>query len=269
MAVVRWIGRFLLFSILVAQAAIFSHYASFYLKNDNLYALVLLILPVIGIYIFLMAENTKQLNWQWLIWLVYVIFVLVPMVILLFRIDFTKKLDKNDFFGPNFLKITICGAPAIAVFLLTTAKDSQKYEGAVAQLCGSIALDSFDELELLEMLLHQEIASHFTSGIEVSIIFFVCISFFLTAYEMAENKFIVDDVDDADEHGKVELRGQSVYILRLIFQMMFVNIPLLTIRLYVWRKYGHDASIFIAKNAIIIVTSSMEVIRVIIENICK
>ncbi|XP_020907774.1 uncharacterized protein LOC110245819 [Exaiptasia diaphana] len=255
----RNFGRFLLLGILVAQAALFSHYASFYLKNNNLYALVLLVIPTICMYAYVLKEKNTQLNWQWLVWLVYVISVLVPMLCLLFRIDFIKKLDKNDFFGPNFLKITICGAPAIAVFLLTTAKDSQQYDGAVAQLCGSIALDSFDELELLEMLLHQEIASHFSSGIEASIIAFVCISFFLTAMEMGENKL---------DGGQMELRSNRLYLLRLVFQMLLVNIPLLTIRLVVWTKYGHDASIFIAKNAIIIATSLMEVIRVIIEQRC-
>jgi len=83
--VFRWFGRFLLFGVLVAQMAVFSHYASLYFPNKDLYALVLLVVPVLGIWIFLSMEHTKQLNWQWLVWLVYTIFVLAPMVILLFR----------------------------------------------------------------------------------------------------------------------------------------------------------------------------------------
>ena len=153
----------------------------------------------------------------------------------------------------------MCGAPAIALFLLTTAKDSQRYEGSVAQLCGSIALDSFDELELLEMLLHQDGSPHLSSHVENSIIAFVCISFFVTALEMGENEF------DGDE---MKLRYDWLYVCRLVLQLLFVNFPLLVIRLVVWVKYKHDASVFIAKNGIIIVTSVMEIIRVAGECCC-
>lgn len=254
--VLRWFGRLLLLGVLAAQTAIYSHYASLYFNDNYFYLLNILVLPVIICWISIAIGTKKQLNCQWCVWLTYTIFVLAPMVILLFRVAFTAKIDKGSFFGPNFLKITMCGAPAIALLLLTTAKDSQKYEGSVVQLCGSIALDSFDELELLEMLLHPEIASHLSGVIERCIIAFVCISFFLTAMEMAENKF---------DGRNVKPRSYGlVYFWRLVLQLFLVNTPLLVIRLVVWRKYKHDASIFIAKNAIIIVTSSMEIIRLII-----
>lgn len=251
--ILRYFGRFLLFSVFFAQAAVFAHYASFYLENNLCYLIILLVVPAVVMCGHVMYFRTKQLNWQWLVWLVYVLFLLIPMVCLLLRSEFTDKLDKDNFFGPNVLKITMCGGPAIALLLLTTAKDSQCYEGSVAQLCGSIALDLFDELELLEMLLHSEEAFHLSPGIERSIIAFVCISFFLTALEMGENEF--------DSH-EMKRPGNAFYVFRLSFQLLFVNFPLLLIRLIVWFKYKHDASIFTAKNAIIIVTSLMEIIRV-------
>ncbi|KAK3736414.1 hypothetical protein QZH41_004029 [Actinostola sp. cb2023] len=80
------------------------------------------------------------------------------------------------------------------------------------------------------------------------------ICFFVTALEMGENEF------DGDE---MKLRYDWLYVLRLVLQLLFVNIPLLVIRLVVWVKYKRDASIFIAKNGIIIVTSVMEIIRVV------
>ncbi|KAK3732471.1 hypothetical protein QZH41_003774 [Actinostola sp. cb2023] len=77
--------------------------------------------------------------------------------------------------------------------------------------------------------------------------------FFVTALEMGENRF------DGDE---MKPRSDELYVFRLVLQLLFVNIPLLVIRLVVWVNYKRDASIFIAKNGIIIVTSVMEIIRV-------
>lgn len=251
--ILRYFGRFLLFSVFIAQAAVFAHYASYYLENNLYYLIVLLVVPAMMICGHVMYFRTKQLNWQWLVWLVYVIFLLIPMACLLLRSEFTERLDKRNFFGPNVLKIAMCGAPAIALLLLTTAKDSQCYEGSVAQLCGSIALDLFDELELLEMLLNKDEGLHLSTSLQTSIIAFVCVSFFLTALEMGENEF--------DSH-EMKRPGTAFYVFRLSFQLLFVNVPLLVIRLFVWFNYEHDASIFTAKNAIIIVTSLMEIIRI-------
>ena len=83
---------------------------------------------------------------------------------------------------------------------------------------------------------------------------FVCISFFLTTLEMAENRF--------DGNDSMELRSYGCYLIRLVSQIVLVNVPLLVIRLVVRFDYNIDASVFTVKNVIIIVTSILEIIRV-------
>lgn len=73
----------------------------------------------------------------------------------------------------------------------------------------------------------------------------------LSTLEMAEKKY---DRDCGCKNKK------KVYFLRLVLQMFMVNIALLVIRLVVWLKYEHNASIFIAKNVIVVVMSIINMI---------
>ena len=112
------------------------------------------------------------------------------------------------------------------------------------------------------MLLHQDASFHLSfvpCMWKIALLHLFGLSFFVTALEMEENRF---------DGYEMKLRHDGLYVFRLVLQLLFVNIPLLVIRLVVWVNYKRDASIFIAKNGIIIVTSVPEIIRVAGEYCC-
>lgn len=248
------IGRSLYSISVIVQAFLFAQYPSIYCKNKDLNALGLLALPtLIAAIVVIRRKSEREVKWLWLVWLLYVVFLLTPMVGFIFG-ELRNKLDTNEFFGPNILRIIICGSPVIALLLFVSAKDARKNGDLVVQLCGGIALDLFDDIEVLEVLLPNKESSlaHLPKGLEISIIVCVCSSLLLSPLEIAENKLI--------DYGQYKPR-KKLYLCRLILQMLLVNFALLIIRMVVWLKYEHDASIFITKNFIVIVIAIINIAR--------
>lgn len=258
----RWmvrIGRSLYSLSVFIQAVLFVQYLSIYLEKPWLNVLMFLALPtIIAALAVICKKSEHEVKWLWLVWWFYVVFLLAPMVALIFG-GLRNKLDTNVFFGPNNLKMILCGSPVIALVLLTTAKDLRENTDLVVKLCGSIALDLFDDIEVLAMLLPQKEPSslvHLPRGLEVSIIVCVCSSLLLSSLEIAETKIKYDSEDQLKYK-----RRKTLYRCRLILQMLTVNFALLIIRLAIWLKYKHDASIFITKNFILIVIAIINIAR--------
>jgi hypothetical protein len=116
-------GRFMLFASLITQATMFSRYPSIYCKNELFNLMILLAVPTLIAW-GLFAENCKNDNTLvkrlLVVWGLYVSTLLIPMIGLIFG-GLREKLDRNQFFGPNILKMTMCGSPVIALLLITTA----------------------------------------------------------------------------------------------------------------------------------------------------
>jgi hypothetical protein len=112
----------------------------------------------------------------------------------------------------------------------------------------------FDDIEVLAVLLpeNESPVRQLPNELEIAIIVCVCVSFLLSPLEIAENKRI--------KYGEYKPR-KTLYFLRLLLQMLLVNFALLVIRLVVWLKYKHDASIFIAKNLITIVIAILNIAK--------
>ena len=63
-------------------------------------------------------------------WVLYVWVALVPLIGAIFgRIE--DDIDKETFFGPNVLKMTLCISPLLLLLLLNTAVDSVDYQELV------------------------------------------------------------------------------------------------------------------------------------------
>ncbi|XP_031558894.1 uncharacterized protein LOC116295262 [Actinia tenebrosa] len=246
-------GRFFFVACFITQTTMFAQYPSVYLHSHWYNVLILLAVPTLVVWWLLLRKNNKQLQQLWMVWGCYILTMIIPMVGLIYG-GLRKKLDGNHFFGPNVLMMTTCGSPAIALLLLSSANDTAQDNVALfAEICCNTILDLFDDIELLDMLLSQnESTFHLPSSLEVSILVCVCISLLLSTLEMAEKKH------DRDCGCKYRKR---IYFLRLLLQMFLVNIALLIIRLVVWLKYKHNASIFIAKNLIVIVMSIINMTR--------
>lgn len=243
--VLRWIhgfGKMLFIILVVLQAIALARYPSIYWKSEWWNIMMFVMLPTLIIwYQHKKKKHEQQIKQLWKVWLAYII-PLVIMIAVIFG-GLRSKLDKRHFFGPNILKMTMCITPGIALILfITTSKARKHYSELVVELCGNVAVDLFDYIEVLAVLLLQSGSILLPDGIAGTIIALVIVSLFLSVLEIGENKL--------DKTDKIE-KNERLYLWRLILKIP-VNFALLVIRLIVWLKYKHDASIFIAKNMIII-----------------
>ena len=161
-----------------------------------------------------------------------------------------NKLKKEEFFGPNVLKMTLCLSPVLLLLLLSTGTDSMSYIELTGMFSLRIALDLFDAVEMLEVILEENELSHkIPRSFEEGIIVFLCFNFLLSTLQLMEIK-----LDDGDWKPR-----KCTSVSRKTLQILFVNGVFLVLRLILFRKYGKNASIFIAKNGIIIFLSLFEI----------
>lgn len=140
--------------------------------------------------------------------------------------------------------MTLCLTPIILLLLLSTGTDSIVYRELIWMLSLRIALDLFDGVEMLEVIIEENEVSHeVPKGFENAIIAFVCISFLLSPLQLIEIRL----------HGSGRWEfDKCTAISRTTLQIICVNCVFLGLRLALFFEYGKDASIFIAKNIIII-----------------
>ena len=241
------VGRIAFIILMGLQAYSLASYPAKYEDNRGLYGLTALYLPAV-LFWFRLMRKEENLHWLFAVWLLYVWIALVPFIGIIFgRTDtIEKKLNKEMFFGPNILKITLCLSPVLLLLLLSTGTDSMFYREQIWLLSLRIALDLFDGVEMLEVILEEnELCNRITRHFERSIIAFVCISFLLSPLQLIE----------------IESRvlSKCKTALRITSQIICVNGVFLGLRLGLFLGYGRDASIFIAKNGIIIALGFFEI----------
>ena len=107
-------------------------------------------------------------------------------------LTFSTALNKTEFFGPNVLKMTLCLTPLLLLLLLSTGMDSIRYRELMWMLSLRIALDLFDGVEMLEVILEENELSHdVPRSYEEAIIAFVCLTFLLSPLQLMEIKLNV------------------------------------------------------------------------------
>ncbi|XP_078375883.1 uncharacterized protein LOC144659343 [Oculina patagonica] len=245
-------GRFVFFALIIVQGISLASYPARYEHNANagFYGLTALYLPALLLWLRIIWDE-ESLPWLFVVWVLYVWVALVPLIGAIFgRIE--DDIDKETFFGPNVLKLTLCISPLL-LLLLNTAVDSVDYRELVLKLSLQIALDLFDGVEMLEVILEENEFSHgIPKSFEKAIIAFVCISFLVSPLQLAENKLRRNSGT-----GDWDVFTWKA-ILRITIQIFCVNGVFLVLRLVLFFDYGKDASIFIAKNGIILILSSLE-----------
>ena len=244
------LGRFAFFILMGIQSASLASYPATYKGNDDYYALILLYLIPLGLWFFIMCKD-ENLQWLFVVWLLYtIVFVIFIGVIFGGDEPLENKLKKEEFWGPNVLKMTLCMSPILLLLLLSTGTDSPSYRELTWMLSLRIALDLFDAVEMLEVILEENELSHeIPRWFEEVIIVVVCFSFLLSTLQLLEIKL---------DYGDWEPRMWTS-VSRKTLQILFVNGVFLGLRLTIYLKYGKDASIFIAKNGIIIILSLFEI----------
>ena len=194
--------------------------------------------------------HEKAVRYVWIVWLLYTI-VLVPVVAIIFT-KVVPELSISDTFGPNVLKTILCITPVLLILLLnvTISPPNRRF---IERVSTSVALDLFDGIEMLAIILEQEQfregSFKLDSSIETAIIVFVCISLFISPFALFQHKV---------RYGEVTVRKKTM-LVRTSIQVFLVNLTFLVMRFIVWFHFDYDASIFITKNIISIVISGIEI----------
>ena len=227
-------------------------YPAEYKNEDGFYGLVSLYGPAMCLWLYIMWDD-KNLPWLFAVWICYIVgFVIFILIIFGGDKPLEDKLDKAKFFGPNNLKMTLCLAPVILLLLLSTGTDSNRYRDQIWQISLRMALDLFDGVEMLEVIIEEnEVNYGVPKSFEKAILTFVCISFILSPLQLVEIK-----LRSSNRWGLLHRCREG---LRTALQIICVNCVFLGLRMYLWRGYGKDASIFIAKNAIVICLGLFEI----------
>ena len=106
-----WIGRIVFIGLVGLQSYSLASYPAEYKHNDGFYGLCVLFAPALVLRIYIMREE-KRLQWLFAVWFLYVIaFVILIAIIFGGSEPIEEKLDKEKFFGPNILKMTLCLSP--------------------------------------------------------------------------------------------------------------------------------------------------------------
>ena len=114
-----------------------------------------------------------------------------------------------------------------------------------------IALDLFDTVEMLEVVLEENIVpQNIPRSFENAIITFALISLFLSLLQLMEIKLT---------RGKKWKYSEVISICHKTLQILVVNGVFLGLYFAFFLEYGKDASIFLAKNGIVILRSLFEI----------
>ena len=246
------VGLFVYFTLYIVQASILVNFMADHI-NKFLWGYVIFFLPslvLLGCYLIKCscAKNDDQLSVVWLIWATYIPPFLVAVAVIFAKV--VQHLDIDKTFGPNALKGTLCITPALLVLLLYLTI-CPTYRKSILSISVTAALDIFDSIEMLEIILLQNERDDFqlSNDLKIAIIAFACGCFLISPLGLARNKMDDDEIK--------ERKGTS--ILYGLIQIFCINLPFLILRLIVWFDCGYEASIFIAKNIISLVISVIEI----------
>ena len=186
------------------------------------------------------------------------------------------KLDSRKFLGPNILKGVLCVTPPLLLLLLHNADDldrSNTRKHLVSKLSFRMVVDLFDVVSMIDIVLKDKghgstsysnaniiinetqptIATSSLTTIPESfglvMVAVASLSLLMSLWQLFENKLSRD-------YTKIRFRTT---VLRNLVQIVLVNLFFLIIRLIVYAMYKKDESIFITKNIISIVWSTLDI----------
>ncbi|XP_066928589.1 transmembrane protein 121B-like [Clytia hemisphaerica] len=200
-----------------------------------------------------LTKFPDEIKYAYIVWIVYAL-CLVPRLIILYRRDVSNLLEKN-ILGPNFCKIATSCTPLIfmlLVYALHDAKQVATRKYFLASMVGSVTLDLFDSIDLLEFLFEKEDQRLYPRPILDATLAFACINIFLPSLALMEIKVNRFDGQVGSLPFKIFYEGCFVFL---------VNIPNLLIRSILWHQYNADVSVLIMKNVMCICLGLGEIIR--------
>uniref|UniRef100_A0A0A9Z017 Uncharacterized protein n=2 Tax=Lygus hesperus TaxID=30085 RepID=A0A0A9Z017_LYGHE len=179
-------------------------------------------------------------------WLFYVSVLVTKIVIIFSRETLLRSLVPVDFFGPQLLKVTMTLAAIVFLLLLEghnwSKRGTPRYS-YITSTCAKTGIELLDSVALLSILLDDH-PHDLTGGMKDLILGIAAFNFFLPALKLYQLSFPDKTIDK-----RSLLVSVSYYILHLIL----IDIPFLSIRLYLWFAFGENASMFLMKNILNII----------------
>jgi hypothetical protein len=124
------------------------------------------------------ARKDEDVSKVWAIWLAYIVIFTTSVALIFFQV--AEKLEQSHWLSPNVLKSVLCITPALLV-LVPQLTISRSHRKSVLSLSVFAALNIFDGIEMLEIVLMQNEREDFNLDDSVSvekwIIGFACLSF--------------------------------------------------------------------------------------------
>ena len=235
--------------LMVGQCLILASFPAKYGDNSKWYAFLVFIAPALGVSWWWITSSEDKVRQLVYVWFSFVWIGLVPMVGIVFGLT-AEKLDSNQAFSPNVLKISLGITPLLLLLLLNSGANP-RYRKVLTELSFAMTVDIFDGNELLRTVIdvNNENPAEGQSGIPRSfaraLLSFACITFLLSPIEMVGKLFLLYRDEKMCFHC---LYGAIQVIL---------NTAVLGLRLGMFLGYKWDASLFIAKNVIMIVARSL------------
>ena len=221
-------------------------YPAVYKENSRWYAVAVSYAPSVIPWICLVLFTEAKLRRLFYVWGLYICGLVTSIGIVFGFVG--DSLDKERFLGPNVLKTTLCITPLLLLLLLNTAKDGEEYKEVISKLCFYMAVDLFDSVEMLDIVLDEKEHNYgIPKEFGEAMVVVACISLLLSPCKMAEINL---------KKGKPR---KCTAIIGNIVEMVAVNFVFLIIRLVIVFEYKKDESIFIAKNGIAIILSIIEI----------
>ena len=244
-----WLGRLAFFCLMTTQSMFLSAYLAKYEGTSNWYFMAFSFGPAVFVWVLLLILKALYLGCLFRIWGLYIMALVVNIAMVFGKVG--DRIDKNEFLGPNVLKVILCITPPLLLLLPNTddlddSDENEEEREIVSKLCFPMAVDLFDGIEMINIALEErEHDFGMSKAFSKAIIVFGCLSMLVSPLHMAENKVTKDGA-------KIRFRTA---LCRNIVQIAFVNLPFLVIRAVVFIKFGKDEWTFIAKNGIAIVLS--------------
>lgn len=202
------------------------------------------------------CKDEANLKYAFVAWLVYS--VILSAKIATFFPMFAHELlpsdktpgdeQKRQIWGPVALKF-ILAMSAVIFLLLVLSHHYNRMNNPRAQylsyMSSVITIDLLDSVLFLELLVEDTVAPKLANegALRIVIIVFACINFMLPTLSLFKLRY---------KKGLPSWLPFPYEKLYALFYFLFVNVPYLIIRSYLWRSREHDVSIFLVKNVIMV-----------------
>ena len=258
------IGLVVYISLYAVQASILVNFMVEHIDKSLWWYLLLFVPSFVLLVCYLIkcsyATNNDQLSVVWLIWATYIPAFFIAVAVIFAKVE--HHLDSAKKFGPNSLKGILCITPTLLILLLYLTI-CPTYRKSILSISVTAALDIFDGIEMLEIILLQNERDDFqlSNGLKIAIIVFACACFAISPLGLARNKMTTRKIEENGVKFSIKeiKERKDTSIWHGLIQIFCINLPFLILRLIVWFDCDYEASIFISKNIISLVISVIEI----------